>query len=119
MGQARRDLIHWHGDSARPSIAQGRNQQRCRFHGVVIDDQMNRNTAESLGQAMQHEVLEPDAGMTQLRLMAAHQNKVIRGGRQGFAGLGEILTSRLQQFGASLLPQGLQVGATQVDRADP
>ena len=86
----------FHGDARRQS-------QRRRLDRVVIDEEVDRREAVPAGQAVQGEVLDPDAWMKQLGLMARHQEMFAVRIRHRFAAPTHVLARPRRRFAAPRL----------------
>ena len=73
-GDFGRGAMVGHALDARFGNRAGRHAQRRRFNRVAVDGQVHRHAAVPLCQSAQHEVLEPHAGMKQLRLVPGHEH---------------------------------------------
>ncbi len=62
-----------------------RQAQGGRLHRIVIDDEVQGRERVPAGQAAEREVLDPDAGMKQLRLMTRDQEVFVENVRDRFA----------------------------------
>jgi hypothetical protein len=81
-------------------VIAGRDQHVRRLRGVVVDDQIERDRVVLLGEGVEDEVLDPDAGMEELRLMTGDEEVRLRVEEERFAGRGEIRAGGLERLGA-------------------
>jgi len=82
-----------------------RNTQADGFGGVAVDNEIERDAAESAGEAIQGEVFHPDAGMKEFRLMAGEQKRPIGERGDRFARKLKILPGGGQGGIAGVMPQ--------------
>jgi len=90
------------------------NTQRRGFGRIAIDNQAEGHSAVPAGQSAQPEVLDPDAGVEQLRLMASDEEDIAIALGDGFAGLPQIGT-RGTDGGSTRFPSQLGERPTQDD----